>query len=129
MPDNRGEPARLMRVRGPSMVPTLWPGDWLVVEARTPRLGDIAVVRRGEAAMAHRFVSRLPRRVKGDSQGWTEPYVPADLIGTAVRIIHLGEEIDLLDRPNRRAGRAIAARAWFALARRRLLRSIHPAST
>lgn len=55
-------------VRGPSMVPTLAPGEWVLVRLGVaPRPGAVVLVRRPERLVLKRLV-----RVTGDGRYWVE---------------------------------------------------------
>lgn len=70
-------------VRGTSMAPALRDGDVVIVRAEPPRLGDVAVARRGEALVCHRLLWRGEGRValKGDGRVAFESLRAADVIG------------------------------------------------
>jgi nickel-type superoxide dismutase maturation protease len=80
-------------VSGPSMLPALAPGDWLLVRRNVrPRVGDVVVVRRPE-----RLVVKRLTRVESDGRLWVEgdnaaasddsrtfgAVDPADVVGVA----------------------------------------------
>ena len=55
-------------VAGPSMIPTLAPGEWVVVRrGGVPRVGSVVVVRRPE-----RLVVKRVTRVTDDGRYWVE---------------------------------------------------------
>ena len=74
------------------MVPTLWRGDRLLVTpmgARSPRRGEIVLVRRGNRLVAHRLVA-LKRGIaitRGDGSLRPDPPLACgDLLG---RVVHV----------------------------------------
>jgi len=91
-------------VRGASMVPTLFPGDVLVVRresARTARQGDVMLLFRQGFFCAHRLVStgeaasaRLITR--GDALPQDDPPFGEDeLVGRVTSVIRRGKRIEL----------------------------------
>ncbi|HVL91525.1 MAG TPA: nickel-type superoxide dismutase maturation protease [Actinomycetota bacterium] len=49
-----------VKVQGPSMLPTLRPGDWLIVSLKAkPRVGDIVVARRDDGLEIVKRVARI----------------------------------------------------------------------
>jgi hypothetical protein len=90
-----GQPARL-RVVGTSMLPSLWPGDRLRVEAAHPgslQLGDVVVCASGGRLVAHRLIDRLPHEgglhliTRGDRLRYTDAPVAAEaLVGWVVGV-------------------------------------------
>jgi hypothetical protein len=80
-----------LRVRGESMLPTLWPGD--VVEIASCSLedikpGEIVLALRDGCLFLHRFVSSTPNgfKLRGDSMPGADPwFTPAELLGRLVR--------------------------------------------
>jgi hypothetical protein len=95
----------VLRTTGRSMLPTLRPGDVVVIEAPTKalRLGDIAVFRRPEGLVVHRVVSRRARLQMGDNATTCLPYEPDDIEGVVTAVHGRGRARDL---------RSPAARLW-----------------
>jgi hypothetical protein len=88
-----------LRVTGRSMLPSIWPGDTLLVRRRTAdqlACGDIVLFRRSERLFAHRVVSGVGgagARVvaKGDGlPGADSPVSPDEVLGTVCRILRRG---------------------------------------
>lgn len=95
--------------RGSSMLPTIFPGDILVVSrepAATVRCGHVVLVTRGGRFYAHRVVRKMnegSRNVlitRGDALGDEDPAVPEyDLLGR-VRVVVRGRKwIGLAEKP------------------------------
>ena len=86
-----------IRVTGSSMLPSVWPGDELVIRGwlmRETRTGDIAVFTREGRLFAHRVVAREgPYLVtRGDSVPTRdEPVSEAELLGVAVSVVRGGQ--------------------------------------
>jgi hypothetical protein len=107
------------------MVPSLQPADWLIVDTtRRPRFGDIAVVDRSGRLVSHRVIDLRARRMRGDATDDVEYFLPADVLGTAVAVVHDHRPVDLLDVRARWTGRRIAARSWCAFTIDRLRRRV-----
>jgi hypothetical protein len=88
-----------LRVTGRSMLPSIWPGDTLLVRRRTAgqlARGDIVLFRRNERLFAHRVVSAMEgagARVvaKGDGlPGADAPISPDEVLGTVSGILRRG---------------------------------------
>ncbi len=85
-----------MRAQGTSMLPSIRPGDVLIIEAADVSeipLGAIAVWRRGERLVAHRAVGRIAEAgrvllvTRGDRQQTSdEPVGEKDLLGRVTMI-------------------------------------------
>ena len=91
-------------VRGPSMLPTLAPGEWLLVRRRAPaEPGRVIVVRRPDRLVVKRAVRRTPEGwwVEGDNAAASDdsrtfgPVPDRDVLG----------EVRWRYRPLRSAGR------------------------
>jgi signal peptidase I len=70
---------KVFRVRGLSMAPVLWPGDFLELDSFCAlRKGDIVVVRRDGLPIAHRIYALGEKGVQtwGDSSPKPDPWVP-----------------------------------------------------
>src|SRR5215831_17063122 len=73
-----------LHVSGSSMLPAIWPGDRILVEATAVadiHQGDIVLCQREYRVFAHRVISRLNNetlRTRGDSMPANDPRVPAD---------------------------------------------------
>ena len=59
-------PIRRVAISGPSMLPTLCPGEWWVARSGTPRIGDIVLLRDPEL-LERWLVKRIIRR---SGTGW-----------------------------------------------------------
>jgi hypothetical protein len=93
-----------MRVRGESMLPTLWPNDIVEIERCSLAdvvVGDIVLGFRDTRFFLHRFVATCDRGflMRGDSMPGVDPAYPSDaLLGKLIRV--------------ERAGREVAASRW-----------------
>jgi hypothetical protein len=108
-----GKDVRL-HVDGMSMVPTLKPGDTIVVRQVAPHLlemGDLVVVRREHDLVTHRLVWRKSEQwlMKGDNSRYFDPPAAAEMIlGKVIAIERKDTGIDL-----QKAGRRSLKR-WLA---------------
>jgi hypothetical protein len=108
-----------LRVAGWSMVPTLWPGDTLVIEAvesSAVRSGDIVLFARHRQFVAHRVIeNRSPVRgieTRGDAMTQMDaPVSNRELLGRVVSIERNGKSIA----PNHELN--VASRSVAALVR------------
>jgi signal peptidase I len=81
-----------IRVFGTSMLPTIWPGDVLVIESVPPdelTPGDIVFVTKGDSVRIHRLVSNVHEHciTRGDAVEQDDPAVnPADVLGKVLEI-------------------------------------------
>lgn len=90
------------RVRGGSMLPTLWPGDVVTVApiaAGELAPGDVVVYARDGGYVVHRVVERAPGAggtawiTRGDARREVDAPTPAgDVLGVVTRIRRLGRE-------------------------------------
>ena len=96
-----------LRVRGESMLPTIWPGDEAEIEACSIEdvgRGDIAFAFRDGRLFLHRFMANCGGGflARGDSMASADPAYPADaLLGKLVQLTRSGKVVG----PNR-------LRAW-----------------
>jgi len=90
-----------MRVSGSSMLPTLWPGDTVAIERRSPsemKVGDIVLYERCGRFFLHRMVAlpaeRFPGRfvTRGDSMPRADPAVPVESILGVLAGVRRGED-------------------------------------
>jgi len=109
------------RAGGASMMPTLWPGDELHLEAcgqAALRAGDIAAFRRDGRLFVHRVVRVEADGVvtQGDALHWEDPFVPsAYVIGRLAAFERRGRLRAVPSTgPIRRAARALLRRSDFA---------------
>lgn len=114
--ENLSGPLRL-RVRGRSMLPTLRPGDEVVVHPVTAEAlepGDWVVVRNAQGAFLHRYLGRRDGGVvtKGDSHRALDPLWPSDAV--------LGRVVEA-----QRDGRCFYRRTPGRLRRERVLATGH----
>ncbi len=130
--DMDGERIRF-RVQGQSMVPTLHPGDEVVVERvsqDTLRPGDLVLVRDGGRFLLHRLLGirhhdgQQLLLTGGDGLRRADPLVPAEaFVGRALRAYRQGQSVPLAG-GRWRAWRHRARTTLWAAARR--LRSVWP---
>jgi signal peptidase I len=92
-----------LEVTGLSMLPSIWPGDVLLIERREMRAigaGDIVVFARQEKLVAHRALHKTVvgeesyAITRGDSLlSADEPVSPAELLGSVRSILRAGEYV------------------------------------
>jgi signal peptidase I len=91
-----------LRVNGWSMIPTVWPGDVLIIskyEQREVQAGDIVLYRRAERLFVHRLIGgngqdRQYVVTRGDSMPESDPPLPRqDLLGKIDCIVRNGRRI------------------------------------
>jgi hypothetical protein len=82
-----------LQVSGSSMLPAIWPGDRILVEATAfsdIHHGDVVLCLREDRVFAHRVVSRVhdeTLRTRGDSMPANDPQISADdLLGKVTAI-------------------------------------------
>lgn len=127
-----------LRVAGWSMLPTLWPGDTLVIEAADSNKvcsGDIVLFARRQQFVAHRVINTSSPshgiQTRGDAMRQTDaPVSSRELLGRVVSIERNGKSIS----PSRglsAASRSVAvlvrhapAAARVAIAMREVLQSL-----
>jgi hypothetical protein len=90
-----------LQVNGYSMVPSVWPGDTLIVQRRAVQevaVGNILLYRRKARLFAHRVVSKQDSlgksriSVRGDAfPGQDEPLFNSEILGTVSRIVRGGK--------------------------------------
>lgn len=114
-------------VTGWSMLPTIWPGDTLLIESagyEAVSEGDIVLYGRDSRVVAHRLIAKVRGREKEDEQfitrgdGMSQPDPPESasrLLGKVVLVVRNGRGFE----PGN--GRGIAARAISALVGRSVL--------
>jgi hypothetical protein len=91
------------KATGWSMLPTVWPGDTLVVERVSPdrvHVGDVVLVGRGGRLCAHRVVSRAegsgnPHWItQGDAMpALDRPVIESQLLGRVASLVRAGKRI------------------------------------
>ena len=90
----RGGEVRL-RARGMSMLPSLWPGDLLTIQARSQEgltTGDIVLVVREKRCFVHRvvgmkiFADNVCLITRGDAMPHDDPFTSAELLGRVSRV-------------------------------------------
>jgi len=94
-------------VRGASMVPTLFPGDIVVVRretAQTARQGEVMLFFRQGFFCAHRLMDRTQESestrliARGDALGKNDPpFAEDELLGRVTAVIRRGKRIELDD--------------------------------
>jgi len=91
-----------LRARGASMLPTVWPGDWLTVEslsAEAPIPGDIVLVARDSGFRIHRLARRIVREgrsqwiTRGDALPRFDPPAEACEVLGRVSVIDRGDRL------------------------------------
>jgi signal peptidase I len=92
-----------LQVSGWSMLPSIWPGDTLLVEhLKSPSLetGDVVLFGRDQRLFAHRVIGRTKHTgtrgilTRGDSMSVSDPTVhPSELLGRIVMILRNGRSI------------------------------------
>jgi hypothetical protein len=81
-----------LRVNGESMLPSLWPGDFVEIEGCSlaeVRAGEIVLARRDGRLFLHRFLSSEPGGfwLRGDSMPGPDPLYPSEtLLGRLVTL-------------------------------------------
>ena len=109
-----GRPIR-MRTSGVSMLPSIWPGDVVVVENKASSeivSGDIVVVARGGKFFVHRLVGKRDSHwiTRGDSNPQNDPpFAGVELLGK-VSAIHHRRRV-MIPRP--RVSLAVRTLAWM----------------
>ena len=109
-----------LRVRGQSMLPSIWPGDIVEVQAcalRNLKPGDVVLAFRENRFILHRFVADSDRGfvLRGDSMPSADPAYPADaLLGKAIRVERSGRcaEPSRLGLPSRILGIVFCRFSW-----------------
>lgn len=89
-----------VRGRGPSMTPTIRPGERVLLEplARRPRRGDIVAVRAERCILVHRVVECRTDtiRTRGDASPSVDaPSTYASILGVATAVIRKGRVVAL----------------------------------
>ena len=110
-----------LRVTGSSMLPSIWPGDTIHVEAARPESlepGDIVLYRHGPRLFAHRLLQSLAGKklnlfaTRGDALPSPDPPVSSsDILGRVTSIVAFGRRGNraaLRVEPNRALALAIA---------------------
>ena len=106
-----------LQVNGWSMLPTIWPGDTVIVSPTnfnqiTP--GKIALFRRGDRFFVHRVLSKdnIKKEIlsRGDAMPRTDPpFVSSELLGEVQFIVRNGKQME----PSRKMSWARRAFAGF----------------
>jgi len=94
-------------VRGASMIPTMLPGDVVIVRretARTARPGDVMLFFRDGLFCAHRLVDKTQEGeqvrliARGDALGKNDsPFAGKELLGRVTAVVRRGKRIELDD--------------------------------
>jgi hypothetical protein len=98
-----------LKVRGESMLPTLWPGDVAEIEACSMdavRPGDVVLASRGGRFYLHRLLSYNERgfKTRGDSMPGADPIFPFEsLLGKVIAAKRAGKPVLVELRPWNRA--------------------------
>ena len=104
-----------LRVGGWSMLPTIWPGDIVLIKAadqNSVRTGDIALFRRGENLTVHRIldIDETAGQIlsRGDAMPQSDPsFSSRELLGKVEFVLRNGKRIE----PSRNLGLAQRAMA------------------
>ena len=101
-----------IRAQGTSMLPAIWPGDVLSVEAvslESVQPGDVILGRRNGLLVAHRAVRahcEMGVVCRGDFLGYDDAALePADLLGKVTTVLRAGSSVDF-------SGSSLARLAW-----------------
>lgn len=120
-----------LKVTGWSMLPTVWPGDTLVLEradANSVREGDIVLTARNRNLCAHRVVKKTAARgvlTQGDSMRNTDPPVNSkNLLGKVSYILRDGSCI-VPRRSLRASEKAVAALVKHSDVAARVIMGVH----
>jgi len=107
-----------IRVTGSSMIPSIWPGDWLTVRHRPigeVQTGEIAVFARDNRLFAHRVVAGNGSHLttQGDTlPSADEPVTSVELLGVVVAVARTGERSEVP------SGLSVAGRLVAGMVRR-----------
>lgn len=111
----------LATIEGTSMLPTLRPGDEVVVDlqARRFRCGDVIVVRSDETLIVHRVIEVRPTlATRGDNApAADQPVAPEQVMGPVIELHRMGRAY-----PYRNLRRRLADRLLGELSRQSLER-------
>jgi signal peptidase I len=98
------------RVRGSSMLPSIWPGDEVAaraLDAALPATGEIVVFVREGRLFAHRVVGssecggKIQLLTRGDALAACDrPVDQSEVLGAVVKIARDGRQIPMVSRPN-----------------------------
>jgi hypothetical protein len=123
-----------LKVTGCSMLPSIWPGDTLIVERRDVQevaVGDILLYRRKTGLVAHRVVSapdslgKSKVGVRGDAfPGQDELLFRSEILGTVSRIVR-GEKSILPPSRLKYHRRLIGILTWHSDSFARLVIYVH----
>jgi signal peptidase I len=89
-----------LRVTGTSMLPSVWPGDILIINrCRVAELGlgEIVLCYRNEELVAHRLTGKLGNRIvtRGDSLDYYDrPFEENEILGRVLSILRNGRYVD-----------------------------------
>jgi signal peptidase I len=87
------------RVHGTSMLPTLWPGDMVTIEAcavEDVRAGEVVLACSGDRLFLHRFVGATENgfRLRGDSMPGSDPEFGREaMLGRLLDVARLGRSV------------------------------------
>jgi hypothetical protein len=123
-----------LKVTGCSMLPSVWPGDTLIIERRNVQevaIGDILLYRRKTGLVAHRVASapdslgRSRVGVRGDAfPGQDELLSRSEILGTVSRIVR-GEKSILPPSSLKHYRRLIGILTWHSDSFARLVIYVH----
>jgi signal peptidase I len=89
-----------LKVTGASMIPSIWPGDVIIVrrEAANLQPGKIVLYRREGRLVAHRITCIRGNLLstRGDSLPWEDPPIPSsDIVGQVISVVRHGCRVHL----------------------------------
>ena len=123
-----------LKVTGCSMLPSVWPGDTLIIERRDVQevaVGDILLYRRKTGLVAHRVVSahdsqgRSRIGVRGDAfPGQGELLFRSEILGTVSQIVR-GKKSIILPSPLKYPHRLMGILTWHSDSFARLAFYVH----
>jgi len=99
---------------GSSMLPTIWPGDSLIIEplsGDTVELGEVVLFTRNGRFVAHRVVEKIAGKIHTQGDAASRPDAPltlGDLMGKVSMIVRNGRLIQLRGRQHA-SGRPLSA--------------------
>ncbi len=119
-----------LRVTGSSMLPTIWPGDVLLIRRggfRTALVGDVVLFKRHRRLFAHRVVSRTANHLVTQGDGIDArdgPVAASELLGRVHGVVRRGRSVPVA------SAMTLAGRMTAGLVRRsplaaRLLTRLH----
>ena len=89
-----------LKVTGTSMLPSVWPGDILIIDrcsAAELAVGEIVLCYRSEELVAHRLTGKFGKRIvtRGDSLDYYDsPFEEDEIVGRVLSILRDGRYVD-----------------------------------